>query len=128
MVVNGLEVLRGHRPRRHPRLRTQTQRDVTHQVFDELGIVVGALGHPLFVGALEQAEHLARGFFLGNAQVWRSKAREDALKSQIATDPHSPERLRAIVPVRNLDEWYAAFNIGPDSKFYIPPEKRAKIW
>lgn len=67
-------------------------------------------------------------FFLGNAQVWRSKAREDALKSQIATDPHSPERLRAIVPVRNLDEWYAAFNIGPDSRFYIPPEKRAKIW
>ncbi len=67
-------------------------------------------------------------FFLGYAQVWKSKKREDALKNQIATDPHSPERLRTIAPIRNLDAWYAAFDIGPDSKFYIPPEKRVKIW
>lgn len=67
-------------------------------------------------------------FFLGYAQVWRSKEREDSLKSQIATDPHAPARLRTIVPIRNMEEWYAAFNIGPDSKFYIPPEKRVTIW
>lgn len=67
-------------------------------------------------------------FFLGYAQVWRSKDREDSLKSQIASDPHAPARLRTIVPIRNMEEWYAAFNIGPDSKFYIPPEKRVVIW
>ena len=67
-------------------------------------------------------------FFLSWAQVWREKTREDALKNQIATDPHSPARLRTIAPIRNMDEWYAAFNIGPESSMYIPPEKRVKIW
>jgi putative endopeptidase len=67
-------------------------------------------------------------FFLAFAQGWRSKEREDAIKSQVASDPHSPARFRVIGPVRNLDAWYAAFGIGPDSKFYIAPEKRVRIW
>ncbi|WP_375291409.1 M13 family metallopeptidase [Qipengyuania sp.] len=67
-------------------------------------------------------------FFLAYAQVWRAKAREDALRNQVATDPHSPARYRTIAPVRNLDAWYEAFNIGPDSAMYIPPEKRVHIW
>jgi putative endopeptidase len=67
-------------------------------------------------------------FFLAFAQSWRAKQREDAIKSQVASDPHSPSRFRVIGPVRNLDAWYAAFDIKPDSKFYIPPEKRTRIW
>ncbi|QIK77750.1 M13 family metallopeptidase [Sphingomonas piscis] len=67
-------------------------------------------------------------FFLAFAQAWRGKAREDAIKTQVASDPHSPERFRIIGPLRNLDAWYQAFGIGPDSKFYLPPEKRVRIW
>ena len=67
-------------------------------------------------------------FFLGFAQGWRSKEREDSIKSQVASDPHTPSRFRVIGPVRNLDAWYAAFGIGPDSKFYIAPEQRVRIW
>jgi putative endopeptidase len=67
-------------------------------------------------------------FFLAFAQGWRSKERDDAIKSRVASDPHSPSRFRVIGPVRNLDAWYAAFGIGPDSKFYIAPEKRVRIW
>ncbi len=67
-------------------------------------------------------------FFLAYAQVWRAKARDDALRSQVATDPHSPARYRTIAPLRDLDAWYAAFNIGPDSAMYIPPEQRVRIW
>jgi putative endopeptidase len=67
-------------------------------------------------------------FFLAFAQSWRAKQREDAIKSQVASDPHSPSRFRVIGPVRNLDAWYAAFDITPDSKFYIAPEKRTRIW
>jgi putative endopeptidase len=67
-------------------------------------------------------------FFLAFAQAWRAKEREDAIKSQVASDPHSPARFRVIGPLRNLDSWYAAFDIKPDSKFYIPPEKRTRIW
>jgi putative endopeptidase len=67
-------------------------------------------------------------FFLAFAQAWRAKQREDAIKSQVASDPHSPSRFRVIGPLRNLDAWYAAFDIKPDSKFYIAPEKRTRIW
>ena len=67
-------------------------------------------------------------FFLAYAQVWRAKAREDSLRSQIATDPHSPARYRTIAPLRDLDAWYAAFGIGPDSAMYIAPEDRVRIW
>jgi putative endopeptidase len=67
-------------------------------------------------------------FFLSFAQAWRGKQRAEAIKSQVATDPHSPRRFRIIGPLRNLDAWYDAFKIGPESKFYIPPEKRVRIW
>jgi len=67
-------------------------------------------------------------FFLAFAQAWRGKQREDAIKMQVASDPHSPRRYRVIGPLRNLDAWYAAFAVGPDSKFYLPPEKRVRIW
>lgn len=67
-------------------------------------------------------------FFLAFAQAWRGEQRDDAIKTQVATDPHSPRRFRIIGPLRNLDAWYQAFNVGPDSKFYIPPEQRVRIW
>ncbi len=67
-------------------------------------------------------------FFLAFAQAWRGKQRDDAIKTQVATDPHSPRRYRVIGPLRNLDAWYQAFNIQPGTKFYIPPEKRVRIW
>jgi putative endopeptidase len=67
-------------------------------------------------------------FFLAFAQAWRGKQREDAIKTQVASDPHSPRRYRIIGPLRNLDAWYSAFDIKPGSKFYIAPEKRVRIW
>lgn len=67
-------------------------------------------------------------FFLSYAQVWRAKAREDSLRNQVATDPHSPARYRTIAPLRNVDAWYEAFGITPDDAMYIAPEDRARIW
>jgi putative endopeptidase len=67
-------------------------------------------------------------FFLSFAQAWRGAQREDAIKTQVASDPHSPRRFRVIGPLRNLDAWYDAFKIGPNSKFYIPPKDRVRIW
>jgi len=67
-------------------------------------------------------------FFLAYAQVWKAKAREDALRSQVTTDPHSPARYRTIAPLRNVDAWYKAFGIGADDKMYIAPEERVRIW
>jgi putative endopeptidase len=66
--------------------------------------------------------------FLGWAQVWRSKSRLDALKQQVATDPHSPVRFRVDGPMRNVDAWYEAFGVKPGDKLYLPPEERVRIW
>ena len=67
-------------------------------------------------------------FFLSFAQVWREKQRDEALRSQVTTDPHSPGRFRVLGPIRNVQAWYDAFGITPDNPMYIPPEKRAHIW
>lgn len=66
-------------------------------------------------------------FFLAYAQAWRSKDREDALRSQMASDPHSPSKYRVIGPLRNLDAWYAAFDVK-GGKYYLAPEARTRIW
>ncbi len=67
-------------------------------------------------------------FFLAFAQAWRGKQREDALRNQVATDPHSPARFRVLGPLPNIDAWYAAFGVKPGDAMYIAPEQRAKIW
>ncbi|MDD3797643.1 MAG: M13 family metallopeptidase [Novosphingobium sp.] len=67
-------------------------------------------------------------FFLAWAQVWRSTNREDAMRQRLVTDPHSPERYRVNGIVRNMDAWYKAFDVTPDDKLYLPPEKRVRIW
>jgi putative endopeptidase len=70
----------------------------------------------------------AQRFFLAYAQVWRVKAREDALRNQVATDPHSPGRFRVLGPLPNVQTWYDAFGVAPGDKMYIAPANRAKIW
>jgi putative endopeptidase len=66
-------------------------------------------------------------FFLAFGQAWRGKEREDALRSQMTADPHSPARFRIIGPVRNDDDWYKAFNITSGT-YYLKPEHRTRIW
>ena len=67
-------------------------------------------------------------FFLAYAQAWRTKQRPDALRNQVATDPHSPARFRVNGPLPNIETWYQAFGVKPGDAMYISPEKRAKIW
>ncbi|MEM9225583.1 MAG: M13 family metallopeptidase, partial [Pseudomonadota bacterium] len=67
-------------------------------------------------------------FFMSWAQVWRSKYREEALRQQLIRGPHSPPRYRVNGIVRNFDEWYAAFDVGPEHALYLPPEERIRIW
>lgn len=65
---------------------------------------------------------------LGWAQAWRGKVREDALRQQLVSDPHSPRQYRTNGPLRNIDAWYAAFGVGPDDKLYVPPHDRVRLW
>ncbi|HEV7690742.1 MAG TPA: M13 family metallopeptidase [Hyphomonadaceae bacterium] len=67
-------------------------------------------------------------FFLGWGQVWRGLVRDEALRVLIATDPHSPAYFRTIAPVRNIDAWYAAFDVKAGQKNYLAPDQRVLIW
>jgi endothelin-converting enzyme/putative endopeptidase len=66
-------------------------------------------------------------FFIAYGQDWGSKVREAALRRQLTTDGHSPAQYRADT-VRNIDAWYAAFNVKPGQKLYLAPQDRVRIW
>jgi predicted metalloendopeptidase len=66
-------------------------------------------------------------FFLSFAQSWRQKVREPALRQRIVTDGHAPAEYRADT-VRNLDAWYAAFDVKPGQALYLAPEDRVHVW
>jgi putative endopeptidase len=67
-------------------------------------------------------------FFIGWAQGWARKYREDELRRRLLTDPHSPSEFRTNVIVANLPEFYAAFDVKPGDKMYRAPAERVKIW
>jgi putative endopeptidase len=66
--------------------------------------------------------------FIGYAQGWRGKSRDEALRVQINTDPHSPRQYRVNGVVRNVPEFYEAFDIAETDALYLAPEDRVKIW
>jgi putative endopeptidase len=66
--------------------------------------------------------------FLGWAQAWRGKAREDYIRRQVVSDPHSPRQYRVNGVMRNIDAWYDAFKVQPDEKLFVDPAGRVRIW
>ena len=67
-------------------------------------------------------------FFISWSTIWRSKMRDEALKNQVKTDPHSPGMYRAYVPLQNVDSFYEAFDIKTGDGMFMAPEKRVHIW
>lgn len=67
-------------------------------------------------------------FFISWATIWRTKSRDEYVKTQVKTDPHAPGIYRSYVPLQNFDPWYEAFDIKPGNKLYIEPENRVRIW
>lgn len=67
-------------------------------------------------------------FFLGWAQVWRSKARVAETKRRLTTDPHSPPKFRANGAAINVPAFYEAFDVKEGDRMYLPPAERVKIW
>jgi putative endopeptidase len=75
----------------------------------------------------EEVRQQDRQFFIGFARAWRSKSSEEALRAQIATDGHAPERYRIAI-VRNIDAWYEAFDVRPGQRLYLEPKARVRVW
>ncbi len=66
-------------------------------------------------------------FFLSFAQYWASKSTEASIRQQLMTDAHAPDQFRSVT-VRNVDAWYAAFDVKPGDKLYLAPADRVRIW
>lgn len=67
-------------------------------------------------------------FFMGFAQIWRMKYKEEALRNRVATDPHAPAKFRANGPLSNFDPFYSSFQVKAGDAMYRAPEERVKIW
>ncbi|MEA1675874.1 M13 family metallopeptidase [Nitrospirillum sp. BR 11163] len=67
-------------------------------------------------------------FFLAFARLRRGKRRPEALRADVANDPHTPDACRVNQAVRHLDGWYAAFGVSPDAALYLPPGDRVRVW
>jgi len=67
-------------------------------------------------------------FFLGWAQVWRSKSREEDTKRRLTSDPHSPAKFRTNGAAVNIPAFYDAFNVQEGDGMFLAPADRVKIW
>lgn len=92
--------------------------------YDGLQIYLKESGNPGLIDGFTPEQR----FFISWATIWRTKARDEAVKNQVKTDPHSPGIYRAYVPLQNVDAFYDAFGIKEGDKLYVAPDKRVKIW
>jgi len=96
------------------------------------GISIGLLAYEMSLAGQEAP--VIDGFtgvqrvFLGYGQVWRNKYRDEALRLLIGTNPHAPSMYRANGAVRNVPEFYQAFEVTENDELYLAPEERVKIW
>ncbi len=70
----------------------------------------------------------AQRFFASWASVWRSKSRPEEVLQRLTTDPHSPPEFRCNQIVRNLDEFYSAYDVEPSDALWLEPAERVRIW
>jgi predicted metalloendopeptidase len=92
--------------------------------YDGLQLYLKENGNPGLIDGFTPEQRL----FISWATIWRSKMRDEAIKNQVKTDPHSPGMYRAYVPLLNLETFHQAFNIQPGDGMYLEPAKRVKIW
>ena len=67
-------------------------------------------------------------FFIGFAQIWNGKLRPEEIRRRIAIDPHSPEEFRCNQILKNVTEFYQAFDIKEGDALYLPESERVRIW
>ena len=92
--------------------------------YDGLKLHIEENGRPELIDGFSAEER----FFMSWATVWRTLIREDALRSQITTDPHSPGYNRATQPLKNVDAFYEVFYVKEGDGMYLAPEERVRIW
>jgi putative endopeptidase len=125
-----VEQFSAYRP--FPDLAVDGKRTLSENLADLGGLAAAFDAHRRQLGARATdralVRRLDREFFIGFARAWRSKLDPDALRTQVnSNDTHAPETYR-IATVRNLDAWYEAFDVQPEDRLYLAPERRVRVW
>lgn len=92
--------------------------------YDGLQLYLTENGNPGLIDGFTPEQRL----FISWATIWRSKMRDEAIKNQVKTDPHSPGMYRGYVPLLNLESFHKTFDIKIGDGMYLAPEKRVLIW
>jgi predicted metalloendopeptidase len=114
-----------------PDLHVRGEQTLGENIADVAGLNAAYDAYRISLGGKEAAPRAGftgdQLFFLSFAQSWREKAREPARRQQIITDGHAPAEFRADT-VRNLDQWYPAFNVQPGQRLFLAPDARVRVW
>lgn len=115
-----------------PGLHVNGELTLGENLADLTGLVIS---HQAYVLALKGKEAPAmdgltgdQRFYMGWAQAWKAKERDESMRQQVLTNVHAPEMYRANGPVRNVPEFYNAFGVKEGDKMFLPPNRRVKIW
>ncbi len=92
--------------------------------YDGLQIYLAENGNPGLIDGYTPEQRL----FISWATIWRTKYRDETLRTQVLTDPHSPGMFRAIGPLTNMETFYQAFDITEGDELWKPEEDRVIIW
>ena len=92
--------------------------------YDGLQMHLAAHGDPGLIDGFTQDQR----FFISWGTIWRTKIRDEALRNQIKTDPHTPGMYRAIGPLTNLTAFYDAFDVKESNAHWTPEGLRVRIW
>ncbi|GAY73530.1 M13 family metallopeptidase [Lentilactobacillus kosonis] len=78
--------------------------------------------------AKNEGDYDLKAFFINWARIWRMKSTKEYMQLLLNIDVHAPNELRANVQVKNIDDFYTAFNVAEGDKMYLPTNERVKIW
>lgn len=92
--------------------------------YDGLQMYLETHGNPGEIDGFTQEQR----FFISAATVWRAEIRDELLTTQVKTDSHAPAQIRSTQPIRNVDAFHEAFDIGPGDEMYLAPEDRIVVW
>lgn len=119
-------------PTQLPELQVNGELTIGENIGDLGGLAIAYDAWRLAIGEAEPepVDGIAakQRFFLSWARAWQTKRRDEALRQQIATDPHSPEEFRCNQVVRNLAPFYEAFAVTEADAAWLAPSDRVKIW
>ena len=67
-------------------------------------------------------------FYIGYANLWAQNLRPQEIMRRTKTDVHSLGKWRVNAALRNIEDFYKAFEIKEGDEMYLAPEERINIW